>query len=83
MQHPFIVEDELRRAYAQRLAEAQRDAWFRAASPKPLDWRRRLARLLLHVAVRLDDALAQAQAPTLPSPGCADRGSQRADPLQR
>jgi len=83
MQHPFIVQEELRRAYAQRLAEAQRDAWLRAGLPKPLGWRRRLARLLVNVAVRLDDALAHAQAPTLPTPGCSDCTPQQAEPLQR
>ncbi len=83
LQHPFSVEDELRRKHAERLAKAQREVWLRAGLPKPPGWRRRLARLLIGAAVRLDDALARTQMATLPGPGCADCDSQQAQPPQR
>ncbi|MGQ9676450.1 MAG: hypothetical protein ACUVX1_12380 [Chloroflexota bacterium] len=58
MPHPFLVEDELRRSVAERLDKAAREA--RLNSGQAPGWRRLAARMLLGIALRLDETVAQA-----------------------
>lgn len=57
LQHPFLIEDELRRSAAERLLRAERLRKLDAGRCAP--WRRHLARLLLIIACRLDQTIAQ------------------------
>lgn len=75
MRHPFLVEDELRRSVAERLDKAAKEA--RLNSGQAPGWRRLAARMLLGIALRLDETVAQAANPQLGLRRSASAGSDR------